>query len=102
MNVHARDAREAMYKFASSYSISRQVSLQEAVYYSVPKIWLRKYFPTTVLVNTSIPSERIQICKSVEEMEELKPDSNDIFKRNMIDRYIDRPNNQYRIGCMIL
>ena len=94
MNVHARDAREAMYKFASSYSISRQVSLQEAVYYSVPKLWLRKYFPTTVLVNTSIPSERIQICKSVEEMEELKPDSTDIFKRNMIDRY--RPNSQYR------
>ena len=45
--------------YINSYSISRQVSLQEVVYYSLPKLWLRKRFPRTVFVNTSIPSERI-------------------------------------------
>ena len=49
-------------------------------------------------VNTIVPSERIQICKSVEEIEELDPGSTDIFKRNMVDRYIDRPNSEYKNG----
>ena len=35
MNLHAR---EAMHKLASFYSSSRQVSLQEAVYYSLPEL----------------------------------------------------------------
>ena len=77
MSLHAR---EAMHKLASSYSSSRQVLLQEAVYYSFPELWLRKCFPRTVVVNTNIPSERIRSCKSLEEMEELNPDSTDIFK----------------------
>ena len=34
----------------------------------------------------------------MEETEELDPDSTDIFKRNMVDRYIDRPNSQYKNG----
>ena len=95
MNLHDR---ETMHKLASSYSSSRQVSLQEAIYSSLPELWVRKYFPRAVFINTSIPSERSQICKSVEGMEELNPDSNDIVKRNMVDRYIGRPNSQYKNG----
>ena len=95
MNLHALNA---MHKLASLCSSSRQVSLQEAVYYSLPELWLRKCFARTVFVNTSIPSERIRICKSVEEIEELDQDSADIFKRNMVDRYFDRPNSQYKNG----
>ena len=76
------NTREAMHKLASSYSNSRQVSLQEAVYYSLPELWLRKCFPKTVFVNTNMTAERIRICKSVEDIEELDPDSTDIFRRN--------------------
>ena len=43
MDLHAQ---EAMHKLASSYSISRQVLFQESVYYSLPKHWLRKCFPS--------------------------------------------------------
>ena len=43
-------------------------------------------------------SERIEICNSVEEIEELHTDSTYIFKQNMVDRYIDRPNSQYKNG----
>ena len=92
------NVREAMHKLASSYSNSRQVSLQEAVYYSLPELWLRKCFPRTVFVNTNIPSERIRICKSVEEIEELDPDSTDIFKQNMVDRYIDKSDSWFKSG----
>ena len=95
MKLHAR---KAMHKLATSYSSSRQVSLQEAVYCSLPELWLRQCFPRTVFVNASIPSERIRICKSVVEIEKLNPDSTDIFKQNMVDRFIDRPNNQYKNG----
>ena len=89
---------EAMHKLASPYSNSRQVSLQEAVYYSLTELWLRKYCPITVFVNTNIPSESIRICKSVEEIEELDPDSTDIFKQNMVDRYIDKPDSRFKSG----
>ena len=57
-----------------------------------------KCFPITVFVNTSIPSERIRVCKSVEQIEGLYPESTDVFKRNMVDRYIGRSNNQYKNG----
>ena len=92
------DARDAMRKLASSYSISRQISFQEGVYYSLPELWLRICFPRTVFVKTSVPSELVWICKSLEEIEELNADCTDIFKQNMVGRYIDRPNSQYKNG----
>ena len=93
MNLHAR---VAVQKLASSYSSSKQVSLQESVYYSLPELWLIECFSRTVFVNTNIPPERIRICKSMEKVEELNSGSADIFKPNMVDRYIDRPNSQYK------
>ena len=63
--------------------------------HSLPEFWLKNCFPRAVFVNTSIPSERIRVCKSVEKIEELEPDSTDNFKRSMVDRYTDRPNRQY-------
>ena len=93
MNLHAR---EAMHMLASSYLSSRKVSLQEAVYYSLSKHWLTKCSPNTVFVNTSIPSEHIQICNSVEKMEDLDPDrkTNNLFtptkfeSRNSINSFV--------------
>ena len=53
------NARVPMHKLASSYSSSsRQVSLQEAVYYSLPELWLKKCFSRTVFVNSSISQWR--------------------------------------------
>ena len=89
-------ARESVHKLASFYSSSKQVFLQEVVYYSLPELWLRKCFPRTVIVNASIPLECIRICKSLEGIEEFNRDSTDILKWNMVDRYIDRPNSQYK------
>ena len=34
----------------------------------------------------------------MEEIEESDPDSTDIFKRNMLDRYINRWNSKYNNG----
>lgn len=92
------NAREDMHKLASYYWSSRQVSREKVVYHGFPEIWLRKSFSRTVFVNASKVSERIRICKSVEELEDLNPDGTDIFKQNMEDIYIDRRNNRYKNG----
>ena len=98
IKINELNAGEAMHKLESSYSISRQFFRQEAIYYGLAEFWLRKCFPRTVFDNTSIPSEDIRIFASVEEIEELDPDCTNIFKQNMVDRYIYRPNSQYKNG----
>ena len=87
-----------MYKIASAFATSRHISLQEAVALTLPELWLRKCFPKTVFISTNIPTERVKFCKSEKEIRELNPDSTDVFKRNMIDRYIDRPDKNFRNG----
>ena len=36
--------------------------------------------------------KRYRICRKENDISQLPEDSRDIFKKNMIDRYIDRPN----------
>ena len=91
-------ARDSMYKLASAFATSRQISLQEAVSFSLPELWQRKCYPKSIFVNTNIPSKRIRMCKSEEEIEQMDPGSTDIFKRNMIERYIDRPDRTFCKG----
>ena len=43
-------------------------------------------------------NKRIRMCKCKSEIELLDPESTDIFKRNMVDRYIDRPNKTFKKG----
>ena len=38
------------------------------------------------------------MCRSKKEVDELPQDGCDVFKRNMIDRYIDRPNTAFLGG----
>ena len=40
----------------------------------------------------NIPEKRFQLCLAENEISELPKDSKKIFKRNMVDRYIDRKN----------
>ncbi|XP_057310673.1 uncharacterized protein LOC130648634 [Hydractinia symbiolongicarpus] len=90
--------KQAMYRIASAFLCSRQVSVQEAVYLCLPELWLRKCFPKTTYVNSGLPSDRIRIYKSEEEIKELSSDSTDVFKRSLCDRYIDRPNTTFCKG----
>lgn len=93
-----KGVKQAMYKIVSAFSCSRQVSVQEAAYLSLPELWLRKCFPKTVYVNSGLPSDRIRIYKSEEEIKELSSDSTDVFKRSLCDRYIGRPNATFCKG----
>ena len=89
---------EQMRSIARAYATKRECSVQEAVYLLMPELWLRKTFPGVVFANSNLPENRFRIFRSKEEIDELPEDSLDIFKRNMIDRYIDRPNSSFLNG----
>ena len=77
-----------MRSVARAYATKRECSVQEAVYILMPELWLRRTFPGVIFANSNLPENRFRICRSKEEIDELPEDSVDIFKRNMIDRYI--------------
>ncbi|XP_066911767.1 uncharacterized protein [Clytia hemisphaerica] len=93
-----KDKFETMQKLAQAYSDNRECSVQEAVYQLMPELWLRKGYPQVMFVNTHLPEERFHMFKSEEELVELPEDSEDVFKKNILDRYIDRPNRTFSNG----
>ena len=68
------------------------MSLQEVVYHNLPELKLRRVFRVTHFVDTNVLEERTQVLLSKKELIELPDDSQNIFKKLNIDRYIDRPN----------
>ena len=89
---------EQMRSVARAYATKRECSVQEAVYILMQELWLSKTFPGVIFANSNLPENRFRICRSKEEIDELPEDSVDIFKRNMIDRYIDRPTSTFSNG----
>ena len=89
---------EQMVQIAKAYSSKRECSVQEAVYQVMPELWLRKTFPKVIFANSNLPENRFRICKTEKELSELPKYRSDIFKRNVLDRYIDRPNEHFKNG----
>ena len=85
--------KDSLRKIGAAFLSTREVSSQECVYRCMPELWLRKVFPKTVFVSTDLPENRIRVAKSQSELDELHDDSTDIYKSNIIERYIIRPNN---------
>ena len=87
------DNYEQMKSVAHAYTNKRECSIQECVYHLLSGQWLRKTFPGVVFANSNVPEKRYRICLNEEEIAQLPEESTDVFKKNMIDRYIDRPNS---------
>ena len=81
-----------------AFSTKRECSVQEAIYHVMPELWLRKTFPVVIFANSNLPQHRYRVCRTEEELQEMSEDSTDIFKRNMLDRYIDRPDLKFASG----
>ena len=90
--------KERMKKVALAFLSHRQCSVQEAVYQLLPELWLRKTFPAVTFANTNLPDKRHRVCKSEKELRELPDDSTDVFKKNNLDRYLDRPGTTFKGG----
>ena len=87
------DSYQQMKTVAHAYATKRECSVQEAVYHIMPELWLRKIFPGVLYANSSLPEKRVKMILSEKEISELPEDSVDLYKRNMIDRYVDRPGH---------
>ena len=51
--------RDGLKKVGAAFLSTREVSSQECVYRCMPELWLRKIFPKTVFVNTTLPKKRV-------------------------------------------
>ena len=76
----------------------REMSVQEAVTIALPELWLRKTCSTVAFANSNLPEKRYRICRSEAEILSMSANSKDLFKRNTLDRYIDRPDKIFRQG----
>ena len=65
---------------------------QETVYHVLPDLQWRRIFADVCFAISNIPEERIKILKSETELNMLPGHCTDVFKRNNVDRYINRPN----------
>ena len=49
-------------------------------------------------MNSNLPGESYRIFKKEAEIDKMLDDSTDIFQRNTLDRYFDRPNENFNNG----
>ena len=92
------DNYQQMKSVASAYVNKRECSIQECVYHILACQWLCKTFPGVIFANSNLPEKRYRICRDEKDISELPEDSTGIFKRNMTDRYIDRPSVTFSSG----
>ena len=88
-NLHHYETIKTISRACSSKC---KCSLQEVAYHSLPELKLRRVFRVTHFVDTNVLEERTQVLLSKKELIQLPDDSQNIFKKLNIDRYIDRPN----------
>lgn len=86
LNMHQK-----LRNVARVYANNRECSVQEAVYHIMPQLWLRKIFPAVLNVISCIPDKRIKVMLTRKEIAELPDESTQLYKRNMLDRYMERP-----------
>ena len=83
---------EQMKSVANTYINKREWSIQQCVCHILPDQWLRKTFPVVVFANSNIPEKHVRLCLVEHEISKLLEDSKKIFKSNMVDQNIDRPD----------
>ena len=89
---------ERMKSVARAYRTHREMSVQIGVTIALPELWLRKTCPTVVFANSNLPEKRYRIFCSEAKILNMPANSKDLFKRNMLDRYIDRLDKIFRQG----
>ena len=86
---------EKMCATVNVYSSNHEGSVQEAVYYYSLKLWLRKMFPNVIHANTNLARKHLKIFQSREETSQPPDESENIFKINIPNRYMNIPNGLY-------
>ena len=67
-----------------------EISAQEAVYI-ILQLPMRRSSREVVFINTQVPDERVRLLKSMDYIQQLEDDSEDIESGGVIKRYTKRP-----------
>ena len=93
---------DQMRAIAHAYASNRECSVQEAVHHCLPELWLRKVFPRVIYAKTNFLEKRFKMLRSKEEIICLPDDNKNIFKNNILDRYMNRPDKSFLDVVIIL
>ena len=83
---------EQMRSAANAYLKKSECIIQECVYHFLPGQWLRRTFPGVIFANSNMPGKRLRNFLNENEIMDLPEGSKNIFKQNIIDRYMYRQN----------
>ncbi len=75
---------------------SVEISMQEAVYV-VLQLPMRKASRSVIFINTSPPSERVELLKSLIEIENMSDDCKEIQSGGLVKRYVERPECMHSV-----
>ena len=89
--VENESIRQQLSRIGSVFLTNREVSAQEAIY-RANGMPLRMCSRSTVFTNTNVPEKRIGIMLPSNILERKDDDDEDVRSKNMIDRYIVRPD----------
>ncbi|XP_060596137.1 uncharacterized protein LOC132750210 [Ruditapes philippinarum] len=84
--------KQSMRNVANKFLTHREVSAQEAVYrlLSLP---LTQGSREVLFVATDMPEDRTRLFKSLEVLQRMDEDDEDVYQTNLLDRYSARPDN---------
>lgn len=80
-----------------SETAKRECSVDKVVCLVMPELCLRKIFHRVLLLNSNFPEKYFKIFKK-KNVIEVPVNSTDLFQLNMIDRYLDHPNENFKNG----
>ena len=86
---------ECMKSISRAYRTHQLMPVKEGGATNLPEIWLRKTLPAVRFVNSNLSENCYRIFCSEDKIFNLAEDSEDLFKKNLLDRYQNRPNEQY-------
>ena len=86
---------EKMKAILRAYATKRECSFQEEVYLVMLELWLRKIFPKVIFLNSNLPDKRYKVFKKKNETDVLPDYNTDLFQRNRLVRYLDRPSKSF-------
>ena len=85
---HNLDNYKPMKSVTHTYVNKRECGIQECVYHILSGQWMHKNLARFIF---NFLKRRFRMCQDEKQISKLLEDSTDISKRNMTDRYIDRP-----------
>ncbi|XP_046974744.1 uncharacterized protein LOC124541014 [Vanessa cardui] len=86
--------KESLRAISKVFLNSSEISAQEAIY-CLAGLPLSRASEADIYINTGHPNERVGILKPMETLKSLNASSTDIFQKNLLDHYINRPQDDY-------